>query len=62
MNEIVIKTNQLARNYQTYCKETGLIAAMKGLFSKTSETKHALLPIDLEITRGQIVGLVGSKG
>src|SRR3984957_20110906 len=62
MNEIVIKTNQLARSYQTYRKETGLIAAMKGLFSKTSEIKHALLPIDLEITRGQIVGLVGSNG
>ena len=62
MNEIVIKTNQLARSYQTYRKETGLLAAMKGLFSKTSEVKHALLPIDLEITRGQIVGLVGSNG
>ena len=62
MNEIVIKTNQLARSYQTYRKETGLLAAMKGLFSKTSEIKHALLPIDLEITRGQIVGLVGSNG
>lgn len=62
MNEIVIKTNQLARSYQTFRKETGLLAAMKGLFSKTSEVKHALLPIDLEITRGQIVGLVGSNG
>ena len=62
MNEIIIKTNQLARSYQTYRKETGLLAAMKGLFSKTSEVKHALLPVDLEITRGQIVGLVGSNG
>lgn len=62
MNEIVIKTNQLARCYRTYRKETGLLAAMKGLFSKTSEVKHALLPIDLEITCGQIVGLVGSNG
>ncbi len=62
MNEIVIKTNQLARSYQTFRKEAGLLAAMKGLFSKTSEIKHALLPIDLEITRGQIVGLVGSNG
>lgn len=62
MNEIVIKTDQLARCYRTYRKETGLLAAIKGLFSKTSEVKHALLPIDLEITRGQIVGLVGSNG
>ncbi len=62
MNEIVIKTNQLARSYRTYRKEAGLLAAMKGMFSNTSEIKHALLPIDLEITRGQIVGLVGSNG
>ncbi|MBA3958238.1 MAG: ATP-binding cassette domain-containing protein [Parachlamydiaceae bacterium] len=62
MNEVVIKTTQLARSYQTYRKEAGLFAAMKGLFSKTVETKHALLPIDLEITKGQVVGLVGSNG
>jgi len=62
MSEIVIKTNQLARSYRTYRREPGLLAAMKGLFSKTSVVKHALLPIDLEITRGQIVGLVGANG
>lgn len=62
MNETVIKTNQLARCYRIFRKETGLLAAMKGLFSKTSEIKHALLPTDLEIARGQIVGLVGSNG
>src|SRR5690242_11975460 len=62
MNDIVIKTAQLSRSYRTYSKETGLLAALKGLFSKTSQVKHALLPIDLEIPRGQIVGLVGSNG
>ena len=62
MNEIVITTNQLARSYRTKRKETGLLAAFKGLFSPTSVVKNALLPLDLEITRGQIVGLVGSNG
>lgn len=62
MDNIVITTNQLARSYQTYRKETGLIASFKGLFSKQSEVKHALLPLDLEIARGQIVGLVGANG
>ncbi len=62
MNEIVITTNQLARSYRTHRKETGLLAAMHGVFSTTSEVKHALLPMDLKITRGQIVGLVGSNG
>lgn len=62
MNEIVITTNQLARSYRTFRKETGLLASLKGLFTRTSAVKHALLPIDLKITRGQIVGLVGSNG
>ena len=62
MNEIIIKTNQLARSYQTYRKDPGLLGALKGLFSKTAQIKHALLPVDLEITRGQIVGLVGANG
>ncbi len=62
MNDVVIKTNQLTRNYLTSHKEAGLLAAMKGLFFKTSEVKHALFPTNLEITRGQIVGLVGSNG
>ncbi|MBA2368303.1 MAG: ATP-binding cassette domain-containing protein [Candidatus Protochlamydia sp.] len=62
MQDIVISTKHLARSYLTFTKETGLLAAMKGIFSKKSEVKHALLPTDLEITRGQIVGLVGSNG
>jgi ABC-2 type transport system ATP-binding protein len=62
MNEVVIKTNQLTRSYETYRKEKGFFGTVKGLFSKTAEVKHALFPIDLEISRGQIVGLVGSNG
>lgn len=62
MNDIVISTNQLSRCYKTYKKETGLLASFKGLFSNKFEVKHALLPIDLKISRGQIVGLVGSNG
>ena len=62
MKDIAISTKSLARSYMTYRKETGLLAAMKGLFSKKSEIKHALLPVDLEIARGQIVGLVGANG
>lgn len=62
MNEIIIATNQLARSYRTNPKQTGLLASFKGLFSNTSVVKPALLPLDLTIRRGQIVGLVGSNG
>lgn len=62
MNDVVISTNQLTRSYRTHRKEAGLLAAMKGVFSKKAEVKHALLPVDLNIMRGQIVGLVGANG
>ncbi|MDP1836708.1 MAG: ATP-binding cassette domain-containing protein [Chlamydiales bacterium] len=62
MNEIVITTNQLTRSYRSYRKEAGLLASLKGLFNSTYEVKQALLPVDLQITRGQIVGLVGANG
>lgn len=62
MDEIVISTRQLARSYRTSRQETGLLASLKGLFVNRDELKHALLPIDLNIPRGQIVGLVGSNG
>lgn len=62
MDEIVISTNHLARSYRTTSKETGVLASLKGLFSSTSSLKHALRPLDLNIARGQIVGLVGSNG
>lgn len=62
MNEIVISTNELTRCYQTHKKEIGLLNHFKGLFSKKIELKHALLPTNLEIYKGQIVGLVGANG
>lgn len=61
-DEIIISTHALARDYQISSKEPGLIASMKSLFKTTSAIKHALLPTDLTIWRGQIVGLVGSNG
>lgn len=62
MEELVISTQLLARSYRTTRKQTGLLASFKNLFSKTTMAKHALQPLNLNITRGQIVGLVGSNG
>lgn len=60
--DIVISTRQLSRNYQVSSKETGLLASLKSVFVNTSLVKNALLPLDLDIFSGQIVGLVGANG
>lgn len=60
---VVISACQLARDYQVPSKEPGLLSSLKAVFyKKSSVIKHALLPLDLKIYRGQIVGLVGSNG
>lgn len=62
MSDIVIATHQLERQYQSYAKSAGLFSAFKRFFKRDRKTKHALFPLNLEIHRGQIVGLVGANG
>lgn len=62
MPEIAIQTKSLERVYQTYEKPEGLINSIKGIWQRKYISKVALHPTDLEIYRGQIVGLVGANG
>lgn len=58
----VITTNHLSRSYHTYRKADGLLNSIKGFWAREYEEKKALLPTDLNIEAGQIVGLVGANG
>jgi len=62
MPEIAIKTKKLMREYQTHRKSEGVVASLKQFFKRDMVTRTALFPLDLEIPRGQIVGLVGGNG
>lgn len=62
MSQTVISTQQLSRQYEIRRKSPGLLSSLKMLFTTQSEVKYALNPLDLEITSGQIVGLVGANG
>ncbi len=62
MRDVVISTKQLMRQYETHTKSEGVVAALKQLFKRDVVTRTALFSLDLEIPRGQIVGLVGGNG
>jgi len=62
MSDIVISTKQLERSYQSYGDASGMKARLLRFFKRKQTTKQALFPLDLDIRRGQIVGLVGANG
>lgn len=62
MSEIVISTRQLERKYQSYSASSGVASLFKRLFRRDRTMRQALFPVDIEIRRGQIVGLVGANG
>lgn len=59
---VVIRLKGLTRSYQTYKKSEGLWNSVKGFWSREMISKTALHPTDIEISDGQIVGLVGANG
>ena len=58
----VIEAKNLGRDYKTYQKKEGLLNSVKGLWNREYTTKSALKNVNLQIEKGQIVGLVGANG
>ncbi len=58
----MIKINSLYKNYTTYIKEPGLKGSFKSLFIRRKKIKEALKSVSLEISQGEIVGLIGANG
>jgi ABC-2 type transport system ATP-binding protein len=59
---IVIKTNNLSKQFQVYEKPAGLINSIKSLFNNKFKDIHAVENINLEIHEGEIVGFLGPNG
>lgn len=59
---MTITTNGLSREFQSYRKQSGLVASFKGFFNREYVTKTALQPTTISINAGSIVGLVGANG
>lgn len=58
----MIKIQNLKKTFSTTSKEPGLKGSLKSLFIRKSIIKEALKSLTLEISQGEIVGLIGSNG
>jgi ABC-2 type transport system ATP-binding protein len=57
-----IRCRGLAKNYRTYSRDPGLWGSIRSLFRRRFKDVAALAPFDLEVRRGEIVGLLGANG
>ena len=60
--QMTLSTKDLSRSFRSYIKPEGLKASLSGLFNRQYKEVHALLPTNIEIFRGEVVGLVGANG
>lgn len=58
----VIKVKNCAKTFMVHRKEPGLLGSVRSLFHRAWEEKHALVDVSLEVSAGEIVGLVGANG
>jgi ABC-2 type transport system ATP-binding protein len=62
MSELSIQCSGLTKSYRTYSREAGIWGSVKSLFHREYKDVIALAPFDLEIHKGEIVGLLGANG
>ena len=58
----IIETIALTKKYKRYKKKEGIIGSIKGLFKREYEEKIAVGNLNLEIEKGEFVGLIGPNG
>jgi ABC-2 type transport system ATP-binding protein len=58
----MIRAVGLSKNFRIYQKEPGLKGSLKSLFLRSYETKHAINPFNLQVDKGEFVGLLGHNG
>lgn len=60
--EPVITASALTKTYSFHRQQPGLLASMRSVFRRTTETRLAVDAIDLQVHAGEVVGLLGPNG
>jgi ABC-2 type transport system ATP-binding protein len=58
----VIVATDLTKTYTFHRQQPGLLAALRGVFRRETETRLAVDAIDLTVHAGEVVGLLGPNG
>ncbi len=59
---VIIEAKGLGRTYESYKKMEGLKESFGNFLNRKKIQKAALLPMDLTVHRGEVIGLVGANG
>ena len=59
---MVISVKNLHKNFKIFKKDPGFKGTLKALFNRQYEIKHALNDVSVDISEGEMVGLVGANG
>lgn len=60
--EIAISVENISKEFKTYKKEPGLMAALKSILNRKYVSKFALNRVSLKVRKGEILGLIGPNG
>jgi ABC-2 type transport system ATP-binding protein len=59
---IIVRARGLSRSYKKNVKAEGLSGSLRSLFHRRVETVNALCDFDLELRRGEMLGVIGPNG
>ena len=58
----MIRTENITKKYKRYKKQEGVIGSIKGLFHREYEEKIAVDAFNMDVDKGEFIGLIGPNG